>query len=164
VREIILIAHNLRSAHNVGSLLRTCEGLGVKKLYLTGYSPFPLSKHDHRLPHIALKVHKQIQKTALGAELSQTWECRSDIEKLLGEVEKAGYKVIALEQTSSSADLSSFKAPSKVALIIGNEVEGIEKYILEKITTHLDIPMKGKKESFNVVQAASMALYEFTYH
>ena len=69
MRDIILIAHNLRSCHNVGSLLRTAEGLGVQTVYLTGYTPYPLELGDTRLPHIATKLHKQIDKTALGLSL-----------------------------------------------------------------------------------------------
>ena len=63
--EIYLIAHNIRSAHNIGSLMRTAEGLGVKKLFITGYSPHPRKKDDQRLPHIATKLDRQIQKTSL---------------------------------------------------------------------------------------------------
>ena len=67
--DIVLIAHNLRSCHNVGSLLRTAEGLGVSKVYLVGYTPYPLGTgNDHRLPHEAVKIDKQIHKTALDAE------------------------------------------------------------------------------------------------
>jgi 23S rRNA (guanosine2251-2'-O)-methyltransferase len=74
MRDIILIGHNLRSCHNVGSLLRTAEGLGISKVYLTGYTPYPIptDSEDGRLPHEARKLHKQIQKTALGAYRGNT--------------------------------------------------------------------------------------------
>ena len=84
MRDIILIAHDIRSCHNVGSLLRTAEGLGVTKVWFTGYTPFPKMEHDDRLPHIAEKLTKQIQKTALGAESSQSWEQQDDVITLLG--------------------------------------------------------------------------------
>jgi 23S rRNA (guanosine2251-2'-O)-methyltransferase len=66
MRQLILIAHNLRSTHNVGSILRTAEGLGVTEVYLTGYTPYPETPNDERLPHLARKIQAQIQKTALG--------------------------------------------------------------------------------------------------
>ena len=78
--DIVLIAHNLRSCHNVGSLLRTAEGLGVSKVYLVGYTPYPLGTgNDHRLPHEAVKIDKQIHKTALDAEKQMCWhELKTD--------------------------------------------------------------------------------------
>ena len=68
MRNIIVIAHNIRSTYNVGSIFRTCEGFGVEKLILSGYTPYPLVKNDSRLPHITEKITRQIHKTALGAE------------------------------------------------------------------------------------------------
>lgn len=159
MRSIILIAHNLRSSHNVGSLLRTAEGLGVETVYLTGYTPYPLADGDTRLPHIARKVHKQIQKTALDAEISQAWKHLPSVTELIADLKKSGYIVTAVEQSNSSTPLPSFSPPGKVALLVGREVEGVEPEILDLMDSHLEIPMYGSKESFNVVQAAAMALY-----
>lgn len=157
--QIILIAHNLRSSHNVGSLLRTAEGLGVKKVFFTGYTPYPIAPNDVRLPHIAEKVHKQIQKTALGAENTQIWQQKSDLETVIFDLKKSGFQVAGLEQTSNSVSLPDFKPIDKIALILGREVEGLEPEILKLCDICIEIPMFGKKESFNVVQAAAMALY-----
>lgn len=164
--EIVLIAHNLRSTHNIGSLLRTADGLGVGKVYLSGYSPYPFLKSDDRLPHLATKIDHQIAKTALGAEKSVDWEHVSDIFKLIDSLKQAGYQIGALEQATNSIPLPSFEAPDKFALIVGREVEGVEPEILEVCDCILEIPMFGSKESFNVVQAAAMALYQavFTPH
>lgn len=155
----ILIAHNVRSCHNVGSLLRTAEGLGVDEVILSGYTPYPLAGNDTRLPHEAAKLHRQIQKTALGAEESQPWSHCDSIDEVLARLADEGYQIAAVEQSESSQSLPSFKPPQKLALIVGREVEGIEPEILRAVDITLEIPMFGSKESFNVVQAAAMALY-----
>lgn len=159
MRDIIVIAHNMRSAHNVGSLLRTAEGLGVEKVVLSGYTPHPAFSGDRRLPHEVAKVAALIQKTALGAETSQPWEHHPDILPVIAHLKKQGYMVAALEQAPDARDLSKYHAPQKIVLILGREVEGIEPEVLTACDLVLEIPMFGKKESFNVVQAAAMALY-----
>jgi tRNA G18 (ribose-2'-O)-methylase SpoU len=163
MKHLILIAHNLRSAHNVGSLLRTAEGLGLDKVLLTGYSPYPTSLTDTRLPHIARKIDSQIAKTALDAEKMIIWEHHEDIASQISKLREAGYSVIALEQTVYATPLPKFKVPNKLALIVGREVEGLESEILDQCDGAIEIPMLGKKESFNVVQAAAMALYHCRY-
>lgn len=174
MRDIILIAHNLRSCHNVGSLLRTAEGLGVREVILGGYTPYPLTTKpekmsvgvsggtvhaDYRLPHESAKLHKQIQKTALGAETSQPWRHADDIVPVLEALRQEGYRLAAVEQSADSVGLPDFQAPEKLALLVGREVEGVEPEILALMDDVVEIPMFGSKESFNVVQAAAMALY-----
>ncbi len=163
MKQIILIAHNLRSCHNIGSLLRTADGLGVQQVILSGYTPYPLSANDTRLPHEALRIHRQITKTALGAEEYVAWKQSLNIEKTIASVKDDGYSIFALEQTQSSIALPDFRPPGKIALILGREVEGIEPEVLELCDGSLEIPMFGKKESYNVVQAAAMALYHCTF-
>jgi tRNA G18 (ribose-2'-O)-methylase SpoU len=158
--KLVLIVHDIRSTHNVGSLLRTAEGLGVEKVYLTGYTPYPIATQDSRLPHLRQKLHDQIHKTALGAEESQPWTHHEDAIALLAELRKEGYLLAALEQSASAVALPSFRPDSDIALLLGREVEGIEPALLEQTDIVLEIPMAGKKESFNVVQAAAMALYQ----
>lgn len=159
MREIILIAHNLRSTHNVGSLLRTAEGLGVQKVILSGYTPHPQHTNDRRLPHEAAKISRAITKTALGAEKLVRWEHHGDILPVLKKLKKQGYTIAAVEQTEHSRELPSYHAPEKIVLLVGREVEGIEPEIVDACDIALEIPMFGKKESYNVVQAAAMALY-----
>jgi tRNA G18 (ribose-2'-O)-methylase SpoU len=162
--EIVVIAHDIRSTHNVGSLLRTCEGLGVKHVYFTGYTPYPaLPEADPRLPHIAGKLTRQIHKTALDAEELVSWSTETDIETCIAHLKTDGYTVTALEQSPQSIRLPDFTAPPKVALLLGREVEGIAPEVLALCDVTLEIPMFGKKESFNVVQAAAMALYQFRF-
>jgi 23S rRNA (guanosine2251-2'-O)-methyltransferase len=158
-REIVLIAHDLRSTHNVGSLLRTAEGLGVSHVYFTGYTPYPHRSPDSRLPHIAEKLDKQIHKTALGAETQVAWSHHEDVEPVLQQLKADGFQIAALEQTPTSIMLPTYKPPHKVAIMLGREVEGIDSELLKHCDVTLEIPMFGHKESFNVVQAAAMTLY-----
>ena len=162
-KQLVLIAHNLRSSHNVGSLLRTAEGLGVTKVILSGYTPYPLTNRDTRLPHLARKIDGQIVKTALGAEKLIDWEHQEAIGPVISSLRAEGYKVYGLEQTAGATQLPEFNAPARLALIVGREVEGLELEILDLCDGALEIPMLGKKESFNVVQAAAMALYHCRY-
>lgn len=157
--KLILIAHNIRSTHNVGSLLRTADGIGVDKVYLSGYTPYPEAPADKRLTHLVRKLTAQIHKTALGAEVSQPWEHCDDISQLISDLKRRGFVVGALEQAPGSLPLPAFHAPNKLALIVGRETEGLESDILQQTDIILEIPMAGRKESFNVVQAAAMALY-----
>jgi tRNA G18 (ribose-2'-O)-methylase SpoU len=159
MRKIVLIVHNVRSCHNVGSLLRTAEGLGVETVYLTGYTPYPHKEHDERLPHIANKIHKQIQKTALDAEEQVNWEQQTDVFELIDRLKAKGYKIAAVEQSTNATKLHEWMPTEQTALLVGREVEGVEPEVLAACDACLEIPMFGKKESFNVVQAAAMAMY-----
>lgn len=162
--DIVLIAHNLRSCHNVGSLLRTAEGLGVKQVLLTGYTPYPLAPDDERLPHLAAKIDKQIHKTALGAEHQVAWKHIEDIGEALDDLRSQGFMLAAVEQTIESITLPNFVPPEKIALLVGREVEGVEPEVIALCDRALEIPMFGQKESFNVVQAAAMALYHCRFY
>lgn len=165
--DLVVIAHNLRSAHNVGSLLRTADGLGVGKVWLTGYSPYPQRETsretDSRLPHLAAKIDKQISKTALGAEKLPIWDYTTDVFALIETLRSSGYAIAALEQAQHSIKLPVYKPPQKLAMVVGREVEGIEPEVLAACEQILEIPMKGRKESLNVVQAAAIAMYHCAY-
>jgi tRNA G18 (ribose-2'-O)-methylase SpoU len=161
--EIILIAHNLRSCQNVGSLLRTADGLAVKKVYLTGYTPYPITNNDTRLPYLREKISKRISKTSLGAEEYIDWQYSEDINQVLDDLHNKEYKLIALEQTKDSVELDKFISPKKIAIVVGREVEGIEEDILKMMDGTIEIPMLGKKESFNVTLAAAMTIYKMRY-
>lgn len=158
--RIIVVAHNIRSTHNIGSLFRTCEGFGVEKIILSGYSPYPHTKNDTRLPHIAEKLSSQIHKTALGAETMVPFEYTEvpDIDAL----RLHGYRIVGLEQAKKSILLSDYKPREKIALIIGEEVHGIPEEMLELCDDIIEIPMVGQKESFNVSVASGIALYALT--
>lgn len=155
--EIVVIAHNIRSSHNIGSIFRTCEGFGVTKLILSGYTPYPQLENDTRLPHIVEKLTKDIHKTALGAEIMVPFEYRPTLD--MGTLQLAGYRIVALEQDARASVLPEYHPPEKIALLLGEEVQGINKKQLDRCDDIIEIPMQGQKESFNVSVAAGIALY-----
>ncbi|HSX36799.1 MAG TPA: TrmH family RNA methyltransferase [Patescibacteria group bacterium] len=159
MRQLILIVHNVRSAHNVGSLLRTAEGLGLQEVILSGYTPYPATRNDERLPHIVQKLTKQIDKTALGSTTSLHWSHEPSIEQVISKLKHEDFFIAALEQAQGSMPLPKFQPPDCLAIVVGNEVEGLDPETMALCDQPIEIPMFGKKESFNVVQAAAMALY-----
>ena len=158
--KLAVIAHNMRSIHNVGSLLRTADGLGIDLVYLSGYTAYPAKENDKRLPHLAKKLDAQIHKTALGAERTVNWKHDDTLEEAIKNLKEDGYTIIALEQNEKSILLSEFtNRPDNIALLLGSERDGLSKEELEYADQIIEIPMKGSKESFNVVQAAAICLY-----
>ena len=158
--EIIVIAHNIRSTHNVGAIFRTAEGFGISKILLTGYTPYPTLPADTRLPHISLKLTNQIHKTAFGAEAIVPFEYSEVLD--LAVLKEAGYRIVALEQADRSIDITTYASPDKIALLLGEEVEGITDELLAQCDDILEIPMVGQKESFNVSVAAGIAMYQLS--
>ena len=157
--SIIVIAHNIRSTHNVGAIFRTAEGLGV----CSGYTPYPaLPVNDPRLPHLAEKLTRQIHKTALGAE--ELVPFATSTEPPLAALRRAGYVIAGLEQSPRAVPLPHYQAPPKLALLLGEEVAGITPELQAACDVLLEIPMAGRKESFNVSVAAGMALYQLLCH
>ncbi len=161
--ELVIIAHDIRSSHNIGAILRTSEGFGVSHVYISGFSPYPTVVDDSRLPHIHTKLTRQISKTALGAEKSQAWSHAESIETLLKDLRKQNFAIVALEQSAGSIKLPAFAPSKKVALLLGREVEGIDQQLLQHCDQIVEIPMFGHKESFNVVEAATAAMYHCTF-
>ncbi|HEY8992771.1 MAG TPA: TrmH family RNA methyltransferase [Candidatus Microsaccharimonas sp.] len=158
--EIIVIAHNIRSTHNIGAIFRTAEGFGITKIILSGYTPYPKLEKDTRLPHISEKLTAQIHKTALGAEALVPFEYM-ELPPLVT-LKEEGFRIVGLEQADRSISLADYTTPDKVALLIGEEVHGIEAALLDHCEDIIEIPMVGKKESFNVSVATGIALYALT--
>lgn len=154
-KALYLIIHDVRSAHNVGSLFRTADGMGVSKIFLTGYTPAPIDRFGRR--------NAKIAKVSLGAEDTVPWEQR-EITALIKELQGEGIEVAALEQSETSVSLDAYKPTKSVALIVGSEVGGLPKDILAVSDVTIEIPMKGKKESLNVSNAAAIALYHLALH
>jgi 23S rRNA (guanosine2251-2'-O)-methyltransferase len=145
--EFVIIAHNIRSAENIGSLFRTADALGVTKIILAGYSP-------------AIN-HPKVKKTALGAELSVDSQQEVNIAKVLDKLKREEYHIIGLELDDRSTALNEFSPPSqKIALLLGNEVEGIPTYLRDECDDLIYIPMQGTKESLNVTISAAIASYQ----
>lgn len=155
-----MIAHNIRSTHNVGSIFRTCEGFGVSKIILSGYTPHPKIDADNRLPHIANKLTDQIHKTALGAEEMVPFEYQETPD--LAGLKAEGYRIVGLEQDTRSVMLPEYRVPDKVALLLGEEVKGLTTELRAICDDLVEIPMHGQKESFNVSVATGIALYQLS--
>jgi len=160
--QIIVIVHNIRSTHNVGSIFRTCEGFGVDKIILSGYTPYPKLPDDPRLPHIAAKLTAQIHKTALGAEEMVLFEYQEEPD--LDALKADGYRIVGLEQDDRAIMLPDYETPDTVALLLGEEVHGLTPELRTACDDLIEIPMRGHKESFNVSVATGIALYELTRH
>lgn len=159
--DVIVIAHNIRSTHNVGAFFRTADGFGISKIILSGYTPYPTIEDDTRLPHFADKITRQIHKTALGAETMVPFEHMD--EPPIDQLKAEGYTIVGLEQDDRSVLLPDYKVPEKVVLLLGNEIDGIYPEFRDKCDALVEIPMRGGKESFNVSVATGIALYELTH-
>ncbi len=165
IDKIYLLLDNVRSTQNVGSILRTADGLGIDSVYLCGYTPYPIMPEgtDSRLPHLAASINRRIHKTALGAELTQRWYNNDSTVETISKLRDRTTIIAALEQSSRSVDLRSYRPDpqtNNLCLIVGNELDGISEDILKMCDICLEIKMSGAKESFNVSVAAAIALYQ----
>lgn len=150
-----VILHNIRSLHNVGSIFRTADAVGIDKIYLCGYTPTP--EDEYGLPRGPLT------KTALGAEHTVAWEKRVSTTRLINELKREGKKIYAVEQSKQSTSFDKIHlsklALAKATLVMGNEVKGLPPSILKQADKILEIPMFGKKESLNVSVAFGIVAY-----
>lgn len=140
-----LILPDIRSCHNVGAMFRTADACGVDLIYLVGYTPAP--------------PKPQIDKVSLGAEKWMKWKQVKQLKPLITRLKKQGVQVIALEKSETSVDIGSVRFKRPVALIVGNEVDGVSPDILALCDQVVHIPMRGKKESLNVSVAAGIGMY-----
>lgn len=150
-KEIYLLLHNIRSTHNVGSIFRTADAIGVNKIYISGYTPLPIDRFGRN--------RKDIAKVSLGAEKTIAWEPIEHIEDFIKKIKKQGIEIIGLEQDNRSVDFRKIKTKNRKLIILGEEVSGIEKGILNLCDQIVEIPMFGKKESLNVSVATGIVLY-----
>lgn len=150
--ETAVLLHNIRSAHNVGSIFRTADAAGVSKIYLTGYTPVPVDRFD--------RPQKDIAKTALGAEKSVAWEYAKSPGTLIARLKKEKWTVVGAEQDERAVDYRSFRISRPTLFILGNEVRGISPALRKQCDTLVEIPMHGKKESLNVSVAAGIVLFQ----
>lgn len=149
VDNMMVLLHNVRSMHNVGAAFRSADAFGISSLLLSGYTPTP--------------PRPEISKTAIGAEKHVPWEgIKNPKEKIEG-LKNNGYKVVALEQTSNSMLLPDFELPTdtKICLVFGNEVTGIDDDLLPLIDDFVEVPQYGHKHSLNVSVTVGVALYAF---
>lgn len=136
----------------MGSIFRTADAAGVTKIILSGYTPVPLDRFG--------RARKDFNKVSLGAEKTVAWEQTKQIASALKQLKKDGYELVAVEQDKKSVSLFDYR-PShpKIALIFGNEVNGLSNSVLKHADIVVEIPMRGKKESLNVSVAAGVALF-----
>jgi tRNA G18 (ribose-2'-O)-methylase SpoU len=146
-QEFYLILPDIRSSHNVGALFRTADACGVDQIFLVGYTPVP--------------PRPDIAKVALGAETWMKWKHYKNLKLLIKNLQKKGVRVVALEKTDESLDIGTLplKKGESIALIVGNEVDGVDPKILELCNAVVHIPMYGKKGSLNVSIAAGIGMY-----
>lgn len=145
--QIIVVLDNVRSALNVGSFFRTCDGFAVETLFLTGITACP--------------PNREIQKTAIGATESVSWEYRENIVDAVTEIKAADYKVWGVEQTNQSVMLNQIEmSDQKIALVFGNEVDGLSEEILPMLDGCIEIPQFGTKHSLNVAVCGGIVLWE----
>lgn len=157
-KKFYLILHRIRSAYNVGSMFRSADGIGIDKIFITGFTQAP-SEKDYVFQS---KAEKMLSKTALGADKYVPWEKEKNLSKLIEKLKKENFQIIALEQNENSIDYRAFKPSHKVALIVGNEPRGIDGRILKKCDIIMELPMRGKKQSLNVAVALGVAGYKLT--
>lgn len=145
---MIIVLDNLRSAHNVGSIIRTCDALGIKDIHFCGITP---GWED-----------KRVQKTALGAEKNiKALEC-ADIFSHIKELKNKNYKIVGLELDERAVDASQVPNYPRLALVVGNEISGLSEETRSQCDSLVQIPMRGVKESLNVSVAFGIAAYELT--
>ena len=146
-----IILENIRSAYNVGAIFRTADATGVTKVFLTGYTPAPVDRFGRPQP--------EIEKTSLGASKTTPWEKVDSIAALIVRLQNEGATVVAVELAEGSVPLKEFIEPEHVAYIVGNEIDGVSKEVLELADVIVELPMLGQKESLNVSVTAGVILY-----
>ena len=143
--RVIVILDNIRSLNNIGSIFRTCDAFRIEKLILCGISTPP--------------PHRDIHKSALGAELSVDWQYSGHTTDAIADLKQKGYQVFAIEQTTHSISLNDFKLSGPVALVFGHEIHGVSPEVLAVCETAIEIPQYGTKHSLNVAVSAGIVLY-----
>lgn len=141
-----VLVDNVRSLWNVGSIFRTADGCGVSRLVLTGITGYP--------------PRREISKTALGAEQAVAWRYLADPLEALGRLREEGFSPVALESSPRAVPVEALDWPSRVCLVVGNEVAGVSPAVLEGCERHVHVPMYGVKSSLNVAVAFGVAAYQ----
>jgi tRNA G18 (ribose-2'-O)-methylase SpoU len=141
-----VVLDNLRSAFNVGSIFRSCEGAGVERIHLCGITPYP--------------PHPKLEKTARGSLDLVPWSHHVDAMEAVRILKTEGYALVALELTDRSVDYRSLPYSPPIAVILGHEVAGVTRPVLEAADRVVQIPMRGRKNSLNVATSCGIVLFE----
>lgn len=153
---MVVVLDNIRSLHNVGSVFRTSDAVGIEKLYLCGITPTPLDRLG--------RVRPPFTKVALGAEENVPWEKCASTWRLLDRLKRDGYKIFAIEQDKKSLPYYRANGKGKVALVLGHEVRGLSESILKRADKILEVPMSGVKESLNISVTFGVVAYSLKYN
>lgn len=152
---MVVVLHNIRSSHNVGSIFRTADAAGIGKIYLAGITPSPIDKYG--------RPNTRLTKVSLGAENFVVWEKVKSTARLIDKLKAQGYNILAVEQSDKSEPLFKVKltktSARKSVLVLGNEITGLPPGLLKRADTIVEIPMAGKKESLNVAVAFGIAAF-----
>lgn len=146
---VVVVLDNVRSMHNIGSIFRTSDGFSIESIAICGITAQP--------------PHREIEKTALGATQSVDWKYFETTLQAVTALRNQGYEILAIEQAANSTMLNTF-SPSKekkYALILGNEVNGVDEEVMKEIDKCIEIPQFGTKHSFNITIAAGIVLWDF---
>jgi 23S rRNA (guanosine2251-2'-O)-methyltransferase len=145
-RSIVVVLDDVRSRHNVGSIFRTADGFGAARIVLCGFTPMP--------------PHREIEKTALGATLSVPWEHAPDAAEAVRVLQAEGYRVLAVEQTLEALAIDQVERDGRpLALVLGNEVDGVSDAVIQACDGCVVIPQHGSKHSLNVSVCAGVVLW-----
>lgn len=147
-----VILDNIRSAHNVGSIFRTCDGAGVDKIFLCGYTPTPIDRFGRPVA--------EISKTSLGASQIIPWEHYPAIDLVVAALKQEGVHIVAIEQCDQAGSLFETIFLPHTAFIFGNEVTGVQSGVLALADMVVQVPMLGQKESLNVSVCTGVVIYE----
>ena len=145
---ISILVENIRSVHNVGSIFRSADGFGAEKIYLSGYTAHP--------------PREDLHKTALGAEDAVPWEYFENPLDAAAVIKKKGIPLILIEQTKQSKSMYEIEWEFPVCFIVGNEVSGVSEELSSMADIHVELPMRGVKQSLNVSVAVGVVGYEFS--
>lgn len=144
---LVVVLDNVRSMHNVGSVLRTADGFRISQVCLCGITGRP--------------PHPEIHKTALGAEDSVEWQYFATTQECVDHLRAKGYTIVSVEQVEGSHNMLQWDEHRPTAIILGNEVKGVDQHIVDQSDYCLEIPQYGTKHSFNVSCTAAMVMWEF---
>lgn len=146
--DVIVVLDNIRSVFNVGSIFRTSDAAGIGKVYLCGITATP--------------PHPKLQKTALGSLETVEWEYAKDTLELVKKLKEDGHTIYSIELAENAEDFETVDYPKGVVLVIGNEIDGVNKEVMEISDKIVQIPMHGIKNSLNVASAYAVISYEAT--
>lgn len=149
--ETYVVLDNIRSAHNVGAIFRTCDAAGVARVFFCGFTPTPVDRFG--------RARKDIAKVALGAEQTIPWEYHEYTLACIETLQSAGVSIVAVEQSLEATDFRKYTPQPQQAFVFGNEVTGVDERVLQASDMHIHIPMHGSKESLNVSVSVGIILF-----